>query len=139
MFLDQHVSHLRDKSDNDLNKLLAMCVDVDTMFTAMNKEEDQDTRKVYMYLFRVSKHWSMGKTRYLNVTFDLLTFWYLFLTYDACLWHWIFAGDQIFELPRNVSQARGQFLLVIILRNWIWIKCVTFLQKVWVYQLRWSR
>ncbi|CAH0558007.1 unnamed protein product [Brassicogethes aeneus] len=51
--MEQHVQHLKDKSETELNKLLAMCVDVDNMFTAMSNEEDPDTKKVYLYLFRL--------------------------------------------------------------------------------------
>lgn len=48
-----HISHLHNKSEQDINKLLGMMVDVENMYTAMNREENEDTKKVYSYLFKV--------------------------------------------------------------------------------------
>ncbi|XP_057653056.1 histone acetyltransferase KAT2A isoform X2 [Diorhabda carinulata] len=51
--LEMHISHLVDKPEQELNRLLSMVVDVDNMYTAMSKEENQETHKVYLYLFRL--------------------------------------------------------------------------------------
>nr|XP_023019465.1 histone acetyltransferase KAT2A [Leptinotarsa decemlineata] len=51
--LDSHISHLKDKPESELNRLLSMVVDVDNMYTAMSREENPETKKVYLYLFRL--------------------------------------------------------------------------------------
>lgn len=51
--LEMHISHLRNKSETDINRLLGMVVDVDNIYTCMNREENPDTKKVYSYLFQV--------------------------------------------------------------------------------------
>ncbi|KAK9754405.1 Acetyltransferase (GNAT) family [Popillia japonica] len=51
--LEMHISHLHNKSEQDINKLLGMMVDVENMYTAMNREENEDTKKVYSYLFKL--------------------------------------------------------------------------------------
>ncbi|VEN51701.1 unnamed protein product [Callosobruchus maculatus] len=51
--LETHVSHLRQKSEEELNRLLVMVVDVDNMYTAMSKEENIETKRVYLYLFKL--------------------------------------------------------------------------------------
>lgn len=51
--LENHVSHLVDQPEETINKLLGMVIDVDNIFMGMHKEEDQDTKKVYYYLFKL--------------------------------------------------------------------------------------
>ncbi|XP_022904874.1 histone acetyltransferase KAT2A isoform X2 [Onthophagus taurus] len=51
--LESHISHLRTKNENDINKLLGMMVDVENVYTAMSQEEDTDIKKIYGYLFRL--------------------------------------------------------------------------------------
>ncbi|KAJ3653216.1 hypothetical protein Zmor_012480 [Zophobas morio] len=51
--LEAHISHLRCKTEDDLNRLLRMVVDIDNMGTAMSREENMDTKKVYTYLFHL--------------------------------------------------------------------------------------
>ena len=56
--LESHVSHLNNVSEEELNRLLSMVVDVENLFTCVHKEEDVDTKQVYFYLFRVRKYCS---------------------------------------------------------------------------------
>ncbi|CAH1117979.1 unnamed protein product [Phaedon cochleariae] len=51
--LEMHISHLKDKPEQELNRLLSMVVDVDNMYTAMSREENPETKRVYLYLFRL--------------------------------------------------------------------------------------
>ncbi|XP_018562120.1 histone acetyltransferase KAT2A isoform X2 [Anoplophora glabripennis] len=51
--LENHISHLKDKPEDELNRLLGMVVDVDNLYTAMNWEENPETKKVYLYLFKL--------------------------------------------------------------------------------------
>lgn len=53
-FLENHISHLRDKPEQELNRLLSMVVDVDNLYITMNNEENPDAKKIYHYLFRVN-------------------------------------------------------------------------------------
>ncbi len=50
-----HVSHLENVSEEEINRLLGMVVDVENLFMSVHKEEDTDTKQVYFYLFKVSK------------------------------------------------------------------------------------
>lgn len=50
-----HVSHLENVSEDEINRLLGMVVDVENLFMSVHKEEDTDTKQVYFYLFKVSK------------------------------------------------------------------------------------
>ncbi|XP_044266959.1 histone acetyltransferase KAT2A isoform X2 [Tribolium madens] len=51
--LEMHISHLRNKTEEELNRLLRMVVDIDNMGTAMSREENTETKKVYTYLFHL--------------------------------------------------------------------------------------
>lgn len=51
--LDQHVSHLTDQQEDQLNELLGAIVDVENLYMSIMREEDKDTKKVYCYLFRL--------------------------------------------------------------------------------------
>lgn len=53
LVLESHISHLRTKSEQELNRLLSMVVDVDNMCNTMNREENLDTKKPYSYLLKV--------------------------------------------------------------------------------------
>uniref|UniRef100_A0A8C9TG14 Histone acetyltransferase n=1 Tax=Scleropages formosus TaxID=113540 RepID=A0A8C9TG14_SCLFO len=50
--LAQHVSHLENVSEEEINRLLGMVVDVENLFMSVHKEEDTDTKQVYFYLFK---------------------------------------------------------------------------------------
>ncbi|RWS03005.1 histone acetyltransferase KAT2B-like protein [Dinothrombium tinctorium] len=51
--LDAHVSHLEHVSDDEMNRLLGMVVDVENLFMCVHIEEDVDTKQVYFYLFKL--------------------------------------------------------------------------------------
>lgn len=52
--LAEHVSHLENVSEDEINRLLGMVVDVENLFMSVHKEEDTDTKQVYFYLFKVN-------------------------------------------------------------------------------------
>jgi PCAF (P300/CBP-associated factor) N-terminal domain len=66
---ESHVSHLRMISEEEINRLLGMVVDVENLYTCVHKEEDVDTKQVYFYLFKVSA----------RLVFFLLSFQYEFI------------------------------------------------------------
>lgn len=49
------MSHLENVSEDEINRLLGMVVDVENLFMSVHKEEDTDTKQVYFYLFKVTK------------------------------------------------------------------------------------
>lgn len=63
-----HVSHLENVSEEEINRLLGMVVDVENLFMSVHKEEDTDTKQVYFYLFKVSKNVS-----HISVTVCMMT------------------------------------------------------------------
>uniref|UniRef100_A0A8C1SDN4 histone acetyltransferase n=1 Tax=Cyprinus carpio TaxID=7962 RepID=A0A8C1SDN4_CYPCA len=50
--ISEHVSHLENVSEEEINRLLGMVVDVENLFMSVHKEEDTDTKQVYFYLFK---------------------------------------------------------------------------------------
>lgn len=60
--LRSHVIHLESLDENELNKLLGMVVDVENIFMAMHKEEDEETKRVYYYLFKLLRKCIMSKS-----------------------------------------------------------------------------
>lgn len=42
----KHVSHLESASDDDLDRLLSIVVDVENLFICVHREEDPDTKQV---------------------------------------------------------------------------------------------
>ncbi|MEE6466057.1 hypothetical protein FKM82_006813 [Ascaphus truei] len=51
--LASHVSHLENVSEEEMNRLLGIVLDVEYLFTCVHKEEDADTKQVYFYLFKL--------------------------------------------------------------------------------------
>uniref|UniRef100_A0A1B6DZV6 histone acetyltransferase n=1 Tax=Clastoptera arizonana TaxID=38151 RepID=A0A1B6DZV6_9HEMI len=51
--LVSHVSHLSSLSDDEYKRLLGMVIDVENIFMSMHREEDDDTKRVYYYLFKM--------------------------------------------------------------------------------------
>nr|CAD7441630.1 unnamed protein product [Timema bartmani] len=51
--LESHVCHLASLTEEEINRLLGMVVDVENIFMSMHREEDADTKRVYYYLFKV--------------------------------------------------------------------------------------
>ena len=49
-----HVTHLEDVSEDEMNRLLGIVLDVEYLYTCVHKEEDADTKQVYFSLFKVS-------------------------------------------------------------------------------------
>uniref|UniRef100_A0A8C6NNC7 histone acetyltransferase n=1 Tax=Nothobranchius furzeri TaxID=105023 RepID=A0A8C6NNC7_NOTFU len=46
--LADHVSHLENVSEDEINRLLGMVVDVENLFMSVHKEEDTDTKQVFL-------------------------------------------------------------------------------------------
>lgn len=61
--LENHITHLPTQSDEEINKLLGMVVDVDNIFMGMHREEDPDTKKVYYYLFKLLRKCILSMTK----------------------------------------------------------------------------
>ncbi|XP_073189603.1 histone acetyltransferase KAT2B isoform X3 [Lepidochelys kempii] len=51
--LAAHVSHLENVSEEEINRLLGIVLDVEYLFTCVHKEEDADTKQVYFSLFKL--------------------------------------------------------------------------------------
>uniref|UniRef100_A0A8C8VK14 Histone acetyltransferase n=1 Tax=Pelusios castaneus TaxID=367368 RepID=A0A8C8VK14_9SAUR len=51
--LAAHVSHLENVSEEEMNRLLGIVLDVEYLFTCVHKEEDADTKQVYFQLFKI--------------------------------------------------------------------------------------
>ena len=49
-----HVSHLENADDEELNRLNRIVVDVDNLLVCVTREEDQEAKQVYFYLFKVT-------------------------------------------------------------------------------------
>lgn len=51
------MTHLENVSEEEMNRLLGIVLDVEYLYTCVHKEEDADTKQVYFSLFKVSlKH-----------------------------------------------------------------------------------
>ncbi|XP_033216252.1 histone acetyltransferase KAT2A-like isoform X2 [Belonocnema kinseyi] len=61
--LEKHVYHLLQESDDEINKLLGMVVDVDNIFMSMHSEKDPDTKKVYYYLCKLLRKAILSRSK----------------------------------------------------------------------------
>lgn len=61
--LECHVSHLAACSPQEVNRLLGMVVDVENIFMSMHREDDQDTKRVYYYLFKLLRKCILTRTQ----------------------------------------------------------------------------
>lgn len=52
-FPGDHVTHLENVSEEEMNRLLGIVLDVEYLYTCVHKEEDADTKQVYFSLFKV--------------------------------------------------------------------------------------
>lgn len=52
--LESHIAHLGYITDEQINELLGAIVDVENLYMSMERQDDEDTKKVYFYLFSVS-------------------------------------------------------------------------------------
>lgn len=51
--LQNHISHLTGISSQQMNELLGAIIDMENLFMSMQRVDDEDTKKVYIYLFRL--------------------------------------------------------------------------------------
>lgn len=51
--LRSHIAHLDNISSSSMNELLGAIIDMENLFMSMQRVEDEDTKKVYQYLFRL--------------------------------------------------------------------------------------
>ncbi|XP_064548388.1 histone acetyltransferase KAT2A [Drosophila montana] len=51
--LRSHISHLTEISRTSMDDLLGAIIDMENLFMSMQRVEDEDTKKVYLYLFRL--------------------------------------------------------------------------------------
>lgn len=47
------MTHLENISEEEMNRLLGIVLDVEYLYTCVHKEEDADTKQVYFSLFKV--------------------------------------------------------------------------------------
>lgn len=47
------MTHLENVSEEEMNRLLGIVLDVEYLYTCIHKEEDADTKQVYFSLFKV--------------------------------------------------------------------------------------
>ncbi|KAB7507260.1 Histone acetyltransferase KAT2A [Armadillidium nasatum] len=60
--LAAHTGHLENKTNEELDKLLSIVVDVENLYIMFSKEENNDTKHVYHYLFRLFRKSAMHGT-----------------------------------------------------------------------------
>lgn len=48
------MTHLENVSEEEMNRLLGVVLDVEYLYTCVHKEEDADTKQVYFSLFKVT-------------------------------------------------------------------------------------
>ncbi|KAJ8366911.1 hypothetical protein AAFF_G00336810 [Aldrovandia affinis] len=51
--LADHVTHLENVSEEEVNRLLGIALDVEYLYTCVHREEDADTKQVYFSLFKL--------------------------------------------------------------------------------------
>lgn len=51
--LEMHVSHLREKSEMELNQLLSRVVDIETILVMARNNPHQETKQYYLVIFKV--------------------------------------------------------------------------------------
>lgn len=61
--LSEHVSHLLNSTNEELNQLLSLVVDIENLFVCVNKEEDPDNKQVYFCLFKLLRKCIMQMTK----------------------------------------------------------------------------
>lgn len=61
--LQDHVSHLTEVTDPQINELMSTIVDVENLYMSIMREEDKDTKKVYCYLFRLLRQCILTRTQ----------------------------------------------------------------------------
>lgn len=58
------MTHLENVSEEEMNRLLGIVLDVEYLYTCVHKEEDADTKQVYFSLFKVSLSFYAQNTSY---------------------------------------------------------------------------
>jgi len=61
--LENHIKHLPFQSNKEINRLLGMAIDADNIFAYMHKEVDPDTKKVYIYLYKLLRNYILSITK----------------------------------------------------------------------------
>ncbi|KAK7863222.1 hypothetical protein R5R35_001437 [Gryllus longicercus] len=51
--LKDHVSHLEPLTEDEINRLLGMVVDVENIYMSMHREDDVETRRIYNFLYKL--------------------------------------------------------------------------------------
>lgn len=61
--LQNHISHLTGISSQKINELLGAIIDMENLFMSMQRVEDEDTKKVYLYLFRLLRQCVLSREK----------------------------------------------------------------------------
>ncbi|KYM82155.1 Histone acetyltransferase KAT2A [Atta colombica] len=61
--LENHIKHLPVQSDEEINRLLGMAIDADNIFACTHREVDPDTKKVYIYLYKLLRNCILSMTK----------------------------------------------------------------------------
>ncbi|KAI1297257.1 Histone acetyltransferase KAT2B [Halotydeus destructor] len=61
--LSAHITHLDDKSDEELNSMLSIVVDIENLYMCVHVEEDSETKQIYFYLFKLLRKSLLTQTQ----------------------------------------------------------------------------
>ena len=50
---ESHTASLQNLDDNEINRLLSLVIDIENLYMCVHLEEDQDTKQVYFYLYKL--------------------------------------------------------------------------------------
>lgn len=64
------MTHLENVSEEEMNRLLGIVLDVEYLYTCVHKEEDADTKQVYFSLFKVSLSFYTQNISYSTLLFS---------------------------------------------------------------------
>lgn len=64
------MTHLENVSEEEMNRLLGIVLDVEYLYTCVHKEEDADTKQVYFSLFKVSLSFCTQNISYSTLLFS---------------------------------------------------------------------
>lgn len=61
--LENHVKHLSSLSEEEINRLLGMVIDSENIYITVQREEDPDTRRVYVHLYKLLRRSIIYRTK----------------------------------------------------------------------------
>ena len=61
--LEHHISHVSELTNEQMDEMLGAIIDAENLYISISRQEDEDIKKVYIFLFKLLRQCILSRTQ----------------------------------------------------------------------------